>query len=121
MSQQPFSRPGAVDLSGLNQPGAGRPGAPAGGAAPTGGGSYWLDVTQENFQPTVESSLTAPVLLVFYSPSRLPESTQMAADLDYVPLPAALIKQVRATWKAEIKGVPALSDAAPAAAAAKRM
>ena len=29
----------------------------------------------------------------------------MAADLDYVPLPAALIKQVRATWKAEIKGV----------------
>jgi hypothetical protein len=36
-----------------------------------------------------------------------------------VPLPAALIKQVRATWKAEIKGVPALSDAAPAAA--KRM
>jgi len=45
--------------------------------------------------------------------------TQMAADLDYVPLPAALIKQVRATWKAEIKGEPALSDAAPAAA--KRM
>jgi phosphate transport system substrate-binding protein len=29
--------------------------------------------------------------------------TQMAADLDYVPLPAALIKQVRATWKAQIK------------------
>jgi putative thioredoxin len=84
MSQQPFSRPGAVDLSGLNQPGAGRPGAPAGGAAPNGGGSYWLDVTQENFQPTVESSLTAPVLLVFYSPSRLPESTQMAADLAQV-------------------------------------
>ncbi len=23
----------------------------------------------------------------------------MAADLDYVPLPAALIKQVQATWK----------------------
>jgi phosphate transport system substrate-binding protein len=46
--------------------------------------------------------------------------TRMAADLDYVPLPEALIKQVRATWKAEIKGVPALSDAAPAVAA-KRM
>src|SRR3984957_11581985 len=28
--------------------------------------------------------------------------TQMAADLDYVPLPATLIKQVRATWKASI-------------------
>ena len=29
----------------------------------------------------------------------------MAAELDYVPLPKPLIDQVRATWKAEIKGV----------------
>jgi phosphate transport system substrate-binding protein len=29
--------------------------------------------------------------------------TQMAADLDYVPLPAALIKQVQNTWKTQIK------------------
>ena len=29
----------------------------------------------------------------------------MAAELDYVPLPKALIEQIRATWKAEIKGV----------------
>ena len=36
---------------------------------------------------------------------------QMAAELDYVPLPDALIKQVRTTWKSEIKGVPALADA----------
>ncbi len=35
--------------------------------------------------------------------------TQMAAELDYVPLPEALIKQVRATWKSEIKGIPALA------------
>jgi phosphate transport system substrate-binding protein len=28
--------------------------------------------------------------------------TQMAADLDYVPLPAALIKQVQNTWKTQI-------------------
>jgi phosphate transport system substrate-binding protein len=28
--------------------------------------------------------------------------TQMAADLDYVPLPAALIKQVQSTWKMQI-------------------
>jgi phosphate transport system substrate-binding protein len=28
--------------------------------------------------------------------------TQMAADLDYVPLPAALIKQVQATWKSSV-------------------
>jgi phosphate transport system substrate-binding protein len=44
---------------------------------------------------------------------------QMAAELDYVPLPESVIKQVRATWKAEIKGVPALSDASPAAAATR--
>src|SRR3954451_20539219 len=80
MSQQPFSRPGAVDLSGLQQPAAG--GAAEGGAVP--GSSYSLQVTQENFQATVEASLTAPVLLVFYSPSRLPESTQMAQDLAQV-------------------------------------
>ncbi len=29
--------------------------------------------------------------------------TQMASDLDYVPLPAALIKQVQTTWKSQIK------------------
>jgi phosphate transport system substrate-binding protein len=36
---------------------------------------------------------------------------KMAAELDYVPLPESLIRQVRATWKAEIKGVPALASA----------
>jgi phosphate transport system substrate-binding protein len=30
---------------------------------------------------------------------------KMAAELDYVPLPDALIKQVRATWKSQIQGV----------------
>ena len=29
---------------------------------------------------------------------------KMAADLDYVPLPDALVAQVRATWKAQIQG-----------------
>lgn len=38
---------------------------------------------------------------------------KMAADLDYVPLPESLIKQVRATWKAEIKGV-AMANASDA-------
>jgi phosphate transport system substrate-binding protein len=33
----------------------------------------------------------------------------MAAELDYVPLPEALIKQVRVTWKASIKGAPAMA------------
>jgi putative thioredoxin len=84
MTQQPFSRPGAVDLSGLKRPAAGgAQGAPAGGA-PTGGASYWLDVTQETFQPTIEASLAGPVLLAFHSPTRLPESSQMARDLAQV-------------------------------------
>jgi putative thioredoxin len=83
MTQQPFSRPGAVDLSGLKRPEGGARPAGGGGATPDGG-SYWLDVTQENFQATVEASLTAPVLLVFYSPSRLAESEQMARDLAQV-------------------------------------
>ncbi len=30
---------------------------------------------------------------------------KMAAELDYVPLPEALIQQVRATWKSQIQGV----------------
>jgi phosphate transport system substrate-binding protein len=36
----------------------------------------------------------------------------MAAELDYVPLPESLIKQVRTTWKAEIKGAPAVASTA---------
>ena len=87
MTQQPFSRPGAIDLSGLTRPAggagqaAGQGPAGGGGGAPAGGSSYWLDITEENFQATVEASITAPVLLAFYSASRLPESEQMARDL----------------------------------------
>jgi phosphate transport system substrate-binding protein len=33
---------------------------------------------------------------------------KMAADLDYVPLPQSLISEIRATWKADIKGIPAI-------------
>jgi phosphate transport system substrate-binding protein len=35
---------------------------------------------------------------------------KMADELDYVPLPAALISQIRATWKAQIKGAPAFAS-----------
>ena len=34
---------------------------------------------------------------------------KMASELDYVPLPEALIKQVRNTWKSDIKGIPAIA------------
>ena len=84
MTQQPFSRPGAIDLSGLKRP---APSAPAGadgptsGGTPAAGGAYSVAVTEENFPGIIESSMTAPVLLAFYSRSRMPESGQLADDL----------------------------------------
>jgi len=39
------------------------------------------------------------------------KGARMASELDYVPLPPSLIKQVRATWQGEIKGAPGLASA----------
>jgi putative thioredoxin len=88
MTQQPFSRPGAIDLSALKrptgQPGAAGPGAtspaPAGGA-PAGSSAYAVTVDEQAFQSVLEASMTAPVVLVFYSRSRSPESGQLADDV----------------------------------------
>jgi putative thioredoxin len=83
MTQQPFSRPGAIDLSGLKRPasapppGAGKPSPTSG----TGGSAYAEDVDEHNFQSLLEASMTAPVVLVFYSSSQAPESATMAADV----------------------------------------
>ena len=74
MSEQNFSRPGAVDLSGLQQPAT-----PAGATGASG--AYTVDVNEQNFQELLESSMNAPVLLAFYSSSRSPESVQLADDL----------------------------------------
>jgi len=80
MTQQPFSRPGAIDLSGLKRPPAGA--APASGSAAGGAGSaYSVVIDEQNFQATLEGSVTAPVLMVFYSPTRHPASAQLAEDL----------------------------------------
>ncbi|MBW8750020.1 MAG: tetratricopeptide repeat protein [Propionibacteriales bacterium] len=84
MTQQPsdpapvrtFSRPGAVDLSGLQGPGSAAPGGGSGVS-----GAYTVQVDEQNFQAVLESSMTAAVLLVFASPSRSPESVQLADDL----------------------------------------
>src|SRR3954470_5141130 len=85
MTQQPFSRPGAVDLSGLTRQasGAGQqaPGAGGAGGGAAGRGAPSLDVREENFQTLLESSVTAPVVLVFYSPIRVPESTAYADEV----------------------------------------
>ncbi len=80
MSQQPFSRPGAVDLSALKRPAGPAPsGAPA---AAAGSGAYSVVLDEQNIQAELEASLTAPVLLVVYSPTQAPASARMAADLE---------------------------------------
>ena len=75
MSQQPFTRPGAVDLSGLQGADAT---APNGAAGPQASAPYAVRVTEQNFQEVLEGSRTAPVLLSFESPGRSPESVQLA-------------------------------------------
>ncbi len=86
MTQQPFSRPGAIDLSGLKRPAspAGGPGAPGGQGGGPGAarGAYSVDLDEQNIQEHLEASMTAPVLLVVYSPSRAPESARLASDLE---------------------------------------
>lgn len=74
MSSQPFSRPGAFDLSGL-QP---DPGCAGTGAAPQSSVAYVVQVTEQGFQEVLEASRAAPVLLAFESPDRSPESVQLA-------------------------------------------
>lgn len=85
MTQQPFSRPGAIDLSGLKRPAGEQPGAAPSGAssagAPVARSSYALDVTEQSFQTLLDASVTAPVVLLFYSASRVPESATMAEDV----------------------------------------
>jgi len=86
MTQQPFSRPGAIDLSALKRPASPPPAAPAAGTATDAGSGnlspYAVAISEQNFQATIEASMTAPVVLVFYSRTRMPESGQLADDLE---------------------------------------
>ena len=81
MTQQPFSRPGAIDLSGLKRTAPAPAGGAGGGSAPEGGSAYSVAITEQNFQETLEASMSAPVLLAFYSRTRSPASGQLADDL----------------------------------------
>ena len=68
MTSQPFSRPGAIDLSGLSRPPGGS------GSAQAAPGSYVVDVTEQTFQQDVlEASLQHVVVLSLWSP-RAPAS-----------------------------------------------
>jgi putative thioredoxin len=85
MTQQPFSRPGAIDLSGLKRQ-AQAPAGSAGGSGAAGPSSaYAVQVVDEQgFQSAVEASVTAPVVLVFYAASQSPESATAAGDVETV-------------------------------------
>ncbi|HJQ04549.1 MAG TPA: tetratricopeptide repeat protein [Nocardioides sp.] len=80
MTQQPFSRPGAIDLSGLKRTGAAAPAATPGAGGPASS-AYSIAVTPENVQNVLESSMTAPVVLVFFSSGQVPESVAFADDV----------------------------------------
>ncbi len=112
MTQQPFSRPGAIDLSALKRPapapGGAAPGGGAGGVASTGGTAYSLSVDEPNFQATIEALMAAPVLLVFFSPTQHPASAQLADDL------ATLADEFEGRFllgKVDIDAVPAIAQA----------
>jgi putative thioredoxin len=69
-----FSRPGAIDLSALKQPAA-RPGQPA------AGGSYVVNITEQNFQTeALQASMSYVVVLSLWSP-RSPQSESFNALL----------------------------------------
>ena len=110
MSQQPFSRPGAVDLSALKRP-AGSATRPAGTPAgtPSGApGAYAVEVTEESFQQVLEASMNALVLMVFYSPGRMPASVQLADDL------ATLADEFEGRFllgRVDVDAVPAIAQA----------
>lgn len=78
MTQSPIQGRGAVDLTRL---GAAPSTAAASGAI---SGAYTVNVTQENLQEILESSMNAAVLMAFYSGHRSPESVQLADDLQVI-------------------------------------
>jgi putative thioredoxin len=79
----PFSRPGAIDLSALKRPAPAAAGTPSPGASASGA-SYSVEVDDKNFEQLLQASMTAPVVLVVYSPSRMPASVQLADDLSTI-------------------------------------
>ena len=83
MTVPQFSRPGAIDLSALRRP-AGTPSATGSGSATAAapGGGYTIDITSEQSlrSDVVERSMSAVVLVSFWSP-QVPASVEINAVL----------------------------------------
>ena len=73
-ADQNFSRPGAIDLSGLSAA------APVAQPAGTPGGSYVVEVSEATFEAVAQQSMSYPVILAFTS-SRDAGSAPALADL----------------------------------------
>ena len=106
MSTPSFSRPGAVDLSALKRPAApagAAPGAPASG----GGGSYSVELNEQNFQAELQGAANVPVVLVFYS-SKMPASVTLADDLDTI---ATELEGRFLLGRVDVDGAPGIAQA----------
>ncbi|KAA1418464.1 tetratricopeptide repeat protein [Nocardioides humilatus] len=112
---QPFAGRGAIDLSALKRPAPQPAPTAAGGGTAPGMSAYALDVNEENFQGVLQASTTAPVVLVFHSPSQAPESTQMADDV------ADLVGQYDGRFLAGIVDVDAQAQIAQVIAQASQL
>ncbi|WP_183099647.1 co-chaperone YbbN [Nocardioides pelophilus] len=116
MTQQPFTGRGAIDLSALKRP-APQPAPTTTGGGATGrpGSSYAIAVDDQNFQTVLQASTTAPVVLVFHSPSQAPESSQMADDV------ADLVEQYDGRFLAGLVDVDAVPQIAQVIAQASQL
>ena len=103
----PFSRPGAIDLSALKRPAPAAAGAPSAGA-PTSGASYSVEVDESNFEQLLQASMSAPVVLVVYSPSQMPASAQLADDLSSI---AAGLEGRIAVGRVDVDAQPGIAQA----------
>jgi phosphate transport system substrate-binding protein len=52
---------------------------------------------------TQSNPATAKEILKFFTWAYSDEGAKLAGTLDYVPMPAAVVKQVQASWSAQLK------------------
>ena len=81
MTSASFNRPGAVDLSALKQKAQQQASSPLAPGGAGGGGSYVVEVTEQNFEAeTIRRSVKHPVVVELYSP-RVPTGQQLSDAL----------------------------------------
>ena len=110
MSQQPFSRPGAVDLSGLQGSATSAGGDPGGG--PASSAAYVVQVTEQNFQEVLEGSRTAPVLLSFESAGRSYQASVLPSEIPTLAVEAQVTFGWH-RWADDVIGIDRFGASAP--------